>query len=254
MSENQSKNQNQDPSPDQSQSSKVRVKAEAEGKTTSEAYAKAITGLEAKAGEFDIEDVEVAVISEGSKGFLGMGSTTARVEVSIYVEGAVAEGETGDEGAVEAGPEVIEHLKAYLARIFEGMGIEADIRITERDDEIIANIEGDDLGLFIGRHGQTMDSIQYLANVIVFRGSEDRKRIVIDAEDYRGRRTEVLHGLADRGAKEVLQGRRQYELKPMSAAERRIIHVYLQDRDGVETSSDGREPYRRVIILKAESR
>lgn len=205
--------------------------------------------LEEQAGEFDVEDVDVAVISEGSKGFLGMGSTMARVEVSILVE--VHAGEDEGEEHPEAGPETAARLEDFLERVLGGIGIEADIRVSDRGEEMIANIEGDDLGLFIGRHGQTMDAVQYLANIIIFRNSDRRKRIVIDAEDYRGRRMEILHGLADRGAKEVSRGRRQYELKPMSASERRIIHVYLQERDDVETYSDGREPYRRVIIARA---
>lgn len=205
--------------------------------------------LEEQAGEFDVEDVDVAVISEGSKGFLGMGSTMARVEVSILVE--VHAGEDEGEEHPEAGPETAARLEDFLERVLGGIGIEADIRVSDRGEEMIANIEGDDLGLFIGRHGQTMDAVQYLANIVIFRNSDRRKRIVIDAEDYRGRRMEILHGLADRGAKEVSRGRRQYELKPMSASERRIIHVYLQERDDVETYSDGREPYRRVIIARA---
>ncbi|MHB0914703.1 MAG: RNA-binding cell elongation regulator Jag/EloR [Thermoleophilia bacterium] len=228
------------------------VRADGEGKTTSEAYAKAMASLEAQVGEFDVEDVDVAVISEGSKGFLGMGSTVARVEVSITVEGDAGEEEPGDDGTFDAGPEISGRLEAYLGEVLSGIGIEADIRIADRGEEVIANVEGDDLGLFIGRHGQTMDAVQYLANVIIFRNVENRKRIVIDAEDYRGRRTEILHGLADRGAKEVSQGRRQYELKPMSAAERRIVHVYLQDREGIQTASDGREPFRHVVITRSE--
>jgi spoIIIJ-associated protein len=246
-----SENQDQSQEKSQSTAKNKRVKAEAEGKTTSEAYAKAIARLEEQAGEFDVEDVDVAVISEGSKGFLGMGSTTASVEVSIMVEGAAEDEGSADDEGFEAGPEVTERLEEYLGKIFAGIGIEATVKVSDRGDEIIANVEGDDLGLFIGRHGQTMDAVQYLANVIVFRKSEMRKRIIIDAEDYRGRRTEILHGLADRGAKEISQGRRQYELKPMSAAERRIVHVYLQDRDGIETYSDGREPFRHVIISRA---
>lgn len=206
--------------------------------------------LEEQAGEFDVEDVDVAVISEGSKGFLGMGSTMARVEVSLLVEGVAGEEEEAGFEDEESSRQAAERLEEFLEKVLDGIGIEADIRISDRGEEIIANVEGDDLGLFIGRHGQTMDAAQYLANVIVFRNSDNRKRIIIDAEDYRGRRTEILHGLADRGAKEVSQGRRQYELKPMSASERRIIHVYLQDREGIETYSDGREPFRRVIIAR----
>lgn len=240
------------------------LKASAEGKTVSDAYAKALSRLEELAGgPFDREEAEVIVISEGSKGFLGMGSTMAKVEVRLLVEGGVAveEGTVAPEAeaaspeqaaaAAAASAEAKTRLEEYLEKILEAMGLEGSVVISEKDDELVGKVDGPDMGLFIGRHGQTMDAVQYLANVTIYRRLAQRKRVIIDAEDYRDRRAETLQALADRGANEVLKGKKRYELKPMSAAERRIVHLHLQDRDGVETVSEGDDPHRRVVITRA---
>lgn len=237
--------------------------AKGEGKTLQEAKSIALEKLEAQVGQLDPDKVEIIVLSEGSKGFLGMGSAMAQVEVRMpgvkIAEGkSEVQAATGSEsvaaatrGSGKVDPEAEARLRELLEKVIEAMGLEASVSITDGDEEIIGNIAGDDLGLFIGRHGQTMDAVQYLSNIITFRGLDDRKRVVIDAEDYRDRRVEVLESMADRGASEVLKGKNDYELKPMSAAERRIVHMYLQDRDGIETFSEGREPFRRVIITRS---
>lgn len=242
------------------------MKASAEGKTVSDAYAKAMARLEELAGgPVDREEAEVIVISEGSKGFLGMGAAMAKVEVRLPAGGngeQAAEGEEPAAGAATpektpemeaASEEARRRLNEYLDRILEAMGLEGSVSVSEKEEELIGTVDGPDLGLFIGRHGQTMDSVQYLANCIIYRKLSDRKRVVVDAEDYRDRRAETLQALADRGAGEVLKGKPKYELKPMSAAERRIVHLHLQDRDGVETSSEGKEPFRHVVITRAGS-
>lgn len=235
------------------------LKASAEGKTVSEAYSKALAKLEELAdGPFDREEAEVIVISEGSKGFLGMGSTLAKVEVRLPSAGGAVE-EAAEVPAVSpqeaaeiaaASEEARLRLKEYLEKVLDSLGLEGTVKFSETEDELIGTVDGADLGLFIGRHGQTMDAVQYLANVIAFRKLPQRKRVTIDAEDYRGRRAETLQSMADRGASEVLKGKRRYELKPMSAAERRIVHLHLQDREGVQTLSEGNEPYRRVVIVR----
>lgn len=242
-----------------SQKRSAELKASAEGKTVSEAYSKALLKLEELAGgPFDREDAEVIVISEGSKGFLGMGSTLAKVEVRLSVEGeapvevAEAPAVPAEESAemAAASEEAQARLQEYLGKILDALGLEGSVILTEKEDELIGTVDGEDLGLFIGRHGQTMDAVQYLANVIVYRKLLQRKRVTIDAEDYRGRRAETLQALADRGSEEVLKGKHRYELKPMNAAERRIVHMHLQARDGVKTLSEGNEPYRRVVIVR----
>ena len=111
-----------------------------------------------------------------------------------------------------------------------------------------ATLSGPDLGLVIGKRGQTIDAIQYLATAILFRGSEDRKRVTVDAAGYRDRRRATLEQQADRAAAEALATGQPVSLDPMSSVERKIVHLYLQDREDVETESDGNEPNRFVVV------
>ncbi len=235
-----------------------------------EAETEAFAHLEEIAGSCEWDQVEFEVISEGSKGFFGMGTALARVEARLVGSGS---GEAGadDEGLAEpsgqapagagqepggaspeASPEAEARLRELLEKVAESLGLEATVNVSDRGEELMADLIGEDLGLFIGRHGSTLDAVQYLANIIVYRGLEGRKRVIIDAEDYRDRREEALCSLADRAASEVMKGKLEYEMKPMSAAERRIIHIHLQEREGIETVSEGREPFRRVIITRVE--
>lgn len=247
------------------------MKVVGSGKTVVEAQADALAKLEELAGPFKKGEVELVVLAEGSKGFLGMGSAMAQVEASLpseddvkqtpaYIEEEESEPEPQpftvepaqrDEQFEPAGAEAEARLEEYLSRVLEGMALDASVIVADEYEALVGNITGDDLGLLIGRHGQTIDAVQYLANIIVFRGLDTRKRVIVDAEDYRERRNDVLKGLAERGASEVLKGKPRYELKPMSAAERRIIHVHLQERKGVETISEGNEPYRKVVITRS---
>lgn len=241
----------------------IELKATAEGKNVSEAYAKALKNLEEQVGEpFDREEAEVIIISEGAKGFLGMGAQAAKVEVRMTVEreageveeDAAATGLSPEEAAAleEATGEARRRLQEYLEIVLAAMGLDGDIQIFIKGEELVGKVDGDDMGLIIGRHGQTLDAVQYLANIIVNRNMSERRRIIIDAEGYRDRRAETLQAIADRGASEILnRGKGRYELKPMSASERRIVHLHLQDRDGVETTSEGDDPYRRVVIVRS---
>ncbi|MBI5869844.1 MAG: Jag N-terminal domain-containing protein [Actinobacteria bacterium] len=242
------------------------MKAVGEGKTIEDAEVDALEKLEEITGALMPDQVVYKVISEGSKGFLGMGSAMAQVEASVKSYGeaetgspdspAGVAGEVAESPAVPSvplSPEAEDRLTELLEKVSDGLGLEATVKVTDRGEEVAAELIGEDLGLFIGRHGSTMDAVQYLANIIVYRGLEDRKRIIVDAEEYRERREEVLRSLADRAASEVMKGKGVYEMKPMSAAERRIVHIHLQERNGIETSSEGREPFRRVIISRAGS-
>lgn len=230
------------------------IRAMGSGKTIADAEAEALTRLEEVAGSFDRDEVVLHVLDEGSKGFLGMGSNEARVEAVLAVYEAEAE-EDIEKPVVAPENESAEakkRLAGYLQKIVDAIGLDSGIEISEDDESLTGNVSGGDLGLFIGRHGQTIDAVQYLANVISYRGMRERKRVIIDAEDYRERRREALHSLAERAMEELQHGTDEYELKPMSAAERRIIHLYLQDRENVETISEGRDPYRRVIITRVD--
>lgn len=230
------------------------IRAEGRGKTLADAEAEALIRLEEVAGSFDSDEVNLRILDEGSKGFLGMGSNEARVEAVLAVEESAS---AAPPAAEKSDPEVDaaearERLEKYLKTIIDAIGMESTIEVSEQEETLTGNVSGGDLGLFIGRHGQTIDAVQYLANVISYRGLGERKRVIIDAEDYRERRRQALHALAERAVEEIEQGIDEYELKPMSASERRIIHLYLQDRENVDTISEGRDPYRRVIITRVE--
>ena len=118
----------------------------------------------------------------------------------------------------------------------------------ESEEELRATVSGPELGLLIGKHGQTIDSLQFVCSQAAFRGKEERKRVVLDAGGYRERRESMLHRQADRAAADALRYGRAVELDSMAAAERKIVHVYLQERTDVETHSEGDEPFRRIVI------
>lgn len=226
--------------------------AEGEGRTVSEAEANALEKLEAVAGPIGVSDVEISVLSEGSKGFLGVGSSLARVEVRLKgaeAEPPAAAGARGPEPPAAGGAAA--RLQDYLGIVVAAFGLDASVSVADEGETLVGKVDGDGLGIFIGRHGQTIDAVQYLANIIVYRGLPGRKRVVVDAEDYRERRVEALEAMAERGAVEVLEGGARYEMKPMNPSERRIVHMYLQGRDGVETISEGEEPFRRVVITRS---
>ena len=120
--------------------------------------------------------------------------------------------------------------------------------IEETDDEIRATVNGEDLGLLIGKHGATIDALQHIACRAAFRGGEERKQVVVDAAGYRERREAALHRMADRAVADALRFGRPVELEPMRAPERKIVHNYLSERSDVETHSEGDEPERRLVV------
>ncbi len=139
-------------------------------------------------------------------------------------------------------------VQVVLERILDGLGLDGEVEVNEDEETIEARVEGDELGLLIGRHGQTIDAVQLLCFQAAFRGLRERKRVVVDAAGYRERRREALEHRADRVTEQALKGDRAVELEPMSAAERRVIHEYLRDRAGIETYSEGDEPHRFVVV------
>jgi spoIIIJ-associated protein len=144
--------------------------------------------------------------------------------------------------------EPAERVKLVLEQVLGGLGLEGEVEVSEDEERIAATIAGDDLGLLIGRHGQTIDAVQLLCFQAAHQGLPDRKRVVVDAAGYREKRREALEHRADRVTEEALNGDRAIELEPMSAAERRVIHEYLRDRSGIETYSEGDEPHRFVVV------
>lgn len=143
-------------------------------------------------------------------------------------------------------------LRELLEEIVDSMGLDVDVEIEQSDGVLTGSIEGEDVGLFIGRRGQTIDAVQHLAQRIVFRGGAPDARVVIDADGYRERRAEALRSSASDAAEEALRSGEAVELDPMPASERRIVHEYLRERGGVETHSEGEEPERYLVVGPSE--
>jgi len=149
----------------------------------------------------------------------------------------------GDESPLAA------DLRDLLTRIAAALRVDCQIEVIEDDEAVTGTLSGDDLGLLIGRHGQTIDAIQYLANTVAYRAyGDDRKGVVVDAAGYRERRRETLEALAVSSAQRAISTGEAVELEPMSSIERRIVHLRLQDEPGVNTRSEGDEPYRYVVV------
>jgi spoIIIJ-associated protein len=143
-------------------------------------------------------------------------------------------------------------VRRMLEEIVDAVGVDAEIEVSEDATGLQANLDGEDLGLLIGRHGQTIDAIQHLAYRIAYRGADDRKRVTVDAAGYRERRAALLQQDADEAAEEVLRTGEQVALDAMNAVERRVVHEYLRDREGVETFSEGDEPDRHLVVAPAD--
>ncbi len=139
-------------------------------------------------------------------------------------------------------------VEALLDEIVDALDLDAEVVVEEAADEITARVDGEDLGLLIGRRGQTIDAVQLVCYRVAFRGRGDRKRVSVDAAGYRDRRRETVEGQADRAGARALESGKEIELEPMTAAERKIVHDHLKDRPGLETFSEGDEPERCVIV------
>jgi len=142
----------------------------------------------------------------------------------------------------------VEALEELLEEIADGLQLDVDVDVEERDGVLSGRLEGEDVGLFIGRHGQTIDAVQHLAQRIVFPEGPAAVRVVIDANGYRERRTEALRAEADDAAEEALRSGEAVELDPLPPFERRIVHEYLRERGDVETHSEGDEPERYLVV------
>jgi len=144
--------------------------------------------------------------------------------------------------------EPAEALEELLEEILDALDLDADLAISERDGVLTARLDGEDLGLFIGRRGQTIDAVQHLAQRIVFPGGPSSTRIVVDANDYRERRAATLRADADEAADEAISTGQPVELTPLPPYERRIVHEYMRERGDVDTHSEGEEPERYLVI------
>ena len=224
------------------------IDVEMTGETVGEAKWAALRELERMRPGLDREAVRFQVVSEGERGLLGVGYEPARVIASVDEMSAPArephssaprEGESAD----------ATRLRELVERVVHEIGVRCTVEVEETDEEIRVVCDGDELGLLIGRHGQTIDAIQYLANAIVFRGRyEERKPLIVDAAGYRARRQATLDALALRMAEQAAATGLRVELEPMTAVERKIVHEKLKDDPEVETASEGTEPNRFVVI------
>jgi spoIIIJ-associated protein len=151
-------------------------------------------------------------------------------------------------GAAALPDEPADRVREILERVVEELDLDATVEVDEGDEEIVGRIEGEDVGLLIGRRGQTIDAVQLLCYRAAFRGRQDRKRVVVDAAGYRERRREAIERQADRAADRALKTDKEIELEPMTPNERRVVHQHLKDRAGLETFSEGEEPERCVIV------
>ncbi|GAB6877385.1 RNA-binding cell elongation regulator Jag/EloR [Thermaerobacter litoralis] len=200
---------------------------EARGRTVDEA-------LDAAARQLGVarDQLEARVVAEPSRGFLGLvGQRDAVVQARVR-------------------PTKARFAAAFLEELARAAGLSAQVQVEEQPDHILARVEGGpELGALIGRHGVALEALQYLVNVAATRVSDERRRVILDVAGYRERRRQSLERLALRMAERARRSRRPVALEPMPAAERRVIHLALQNHPEVRTESTGTEPYRRVVIV-----
>lgn len=252
-------------------------KQEFYAESVQEAVAKAATSLGVSP-----EQVEYAVLDEGSSGFLGIGTRDARISVSIPDEelkpaispveadtavsmpepvvqetddhtSHASEEDAGSEednaGTVEeAPPDLIVAIDGFATELLQKMGFDATVDAYDAGEVVQVDIGTEETGLLIGQKGETIDSVQYLINVAIYKDRPFLKRITVDTEGYRQRRVEALQGMAHRTARRAHRENRPIDLPPMAAAERRVIHLYLKENPNVSTSSKGGEEDRRVVV------
>jgi spoIIIJ-associated protein len=216
--------------------------AEAEGSSLGEAKWNAVKLLEPRFPGVSADCVSFEVLAEGDE----EAGVPARVRAEL-------DEEAFERVAAEIPEAPAERVRAIVARVVAALGLRASVDIEETDEEIRATVNGDDLGLLIGRHGATIDALQHLAMRGAFHSSADHKAVVVDAAGYRERREAALKRAADRAVDDALSFGRAVELEPMGPQERRIVHVYLRDRTDVQTHSEGDEPDRRLVVTPVKA-
>jgi spoIIIJ-associated protein len=223
----------------------MELQVEATGETVGEAKWAALRELEQQHPGLDKSAVRFQVVTEGERGLLGVGFTPAQVIATVTTDAAAVSEPPPPSDETELAAEARE----LVTRIADGIGVVGRIDVVETEDTITVSCVGPDLGMLIGRHGQTIDAVQYLANAVMWRRHpEDRKEVVVDAAGYRERRRVSLEALAVRSAERALTDGEPVELEPMTAVERKVVHLRLKEFDGVETTSDGTEPNRYVVV------
>ena len=215
------------------------VTVEASGETVGEAKWAALRELELLVPGLDRDSVEFQVVSEGERGLLGVGFTPAQVVASAVATARPTNGDSTTEA---------DAALEFVQRVAAAIGANVTASSTEREGVVTVTCAGADLGLLIGKHGQTIDAIQYLANAMT-RSQSGEHEIVVDAAGYRARRSATLETLARRTAQRAAATGRRVELEPMTPVERKIVHEALKEDPEVETASEGSEPNRYVVVL-----
>ena len=239
------------------------LSTEKKAKSIDEAVELALTEL-----GIEKENAEIEIVQEPSKGFLGIGAKDAIVKVTAKKAekkqkadkpAKVVKAEKAEKapakpkkvktsGGVYNSDSPAENAKNFIKDVLNAMGLEVEVTAELKEDIVEVNLEGDNMGVVIGKRGDTLDSLQYLTSLVVNQKSEDYIKISIDTENYREKREEVLCALANRLAAKVARTGKKFALEPMNPYERRIIHSNLQDNEDVTTFSIGQEPYRKVVI------
>lgn len=195
------------------------------------------------------DEVEIEVLEKGSKGFLGIGAKDAKVRVTVkkdIIEEYEQDLSISSTKTTSVDPAIIG--EEFLSEVLEKMGIDATIDVSTKNGQVKMDISGDKMGLIIGKRGEHLDALQYLVNLVVNRYTKEYTRVILDTENYRQRREDTLSRLAFRLAKKASQTKQRVTLEPMNPYDRRIIHSALQNSRTVKTYSEGKEPYRKVVI------
>lgn len=201
------------------------------GKTVDDAITNALVELKTTS-----DNIEYEVVDKGSTGFLGIGNKPAKIQARIK--------------EVEVTPKTIEETCVeFLDKVFAAMNLTVKVNVTVSEEEVYVDLIGDDMGILIGKRGQTLDSLQYLLSLVINKNSENYLRVKLDTENYRERRKETLENLAKNIAFKVKRTKRAVSLEPMNPYERRIIHSALQNDRYVTTKSEGEEPFRHVVVV-----
>jgi spoIIIJ-associated protein len=206
------------------------------GKNVEDALTKALVELGVTS-----DKVEYEVVEKGSNGILGIGSKPAKINVKIKEEKPIV---------VEEAPADIEAvIVEFLSKVFDAMNLTVKINVNITEESVDIDLVGDDMGVLIGKRGQTLDSLQYLVSLVVNKKSDKYLRVKLDTENYRERRKETLENLAKNIAFKVKRTKRPVSLEPMNPYERRVIHSALQNDRYVTTRSEGDEPFRHVVVV-----
>jgi spoIIIJ-associated protein len=227
------------------------VVVEATGETVGEAKWAALRELERLVPGLARDAVRFEVVTEGERGLLGVGYTPARVMAAVTPPAPDAAAPAPSPLPADVSEDELA-VRMLLERVTAAIGASCTVAVEERDEELVATLGGPDLGLLIGRHGQTIDALQYLANALAHRRGSER-RVVVDAAGYRARRESALHALAQRSAERASATGSPVSLEPMTAVERKVVHEFLKDDLEVETTSEGSEPNRYVVVLPRRS-